>query len=530
MTARTLFTRLFFNGGWATDFGPNFDAAPGPDGSIAIPFLVDAENILYELDGGPHKAPGSAKVNVAALESGAAITGVFDFWKTSGATATQKRVIHVGTVIKADNADGSFSDIKTGLESGKVPSYCQFDDKLIISSTSTSDVPFIYDQTTLSNLGGSPPNFAFAVVHRGRVWAAGDANNRSRLYYSAFLDPEDWSGTGSGHIDIDPGDGDNITGLVSHNNELIVFKGPYSGSIHRITGSSPAGGDGFAKQVLSRGVGCASHNSIFRFRDDIGFISPDGLIRSLAAVVRFGDLEQYTISRPIQKYLFDHVTFSSLDKAQAAHCDIMGLVLIALPIDTSTTNNIILALDHRFEPARWALWNAFDGVSIADVLDGDASNRDICFIGGSDGFLRKLFQPTRSIDGDSAIQMKVTFPFLNFGRPFHKKTVSGGSVGLSPKSNGNITLGWKRDDNAQQTQTISQAGSADVLGPAAANQFTLGTSQLAGSSYVDQFFRLEEGGSFRAIQFQLTDTANNQDFEVHSLSAIIEIDAVSLEN
>jgi hypothetical protein len=59
----TVTARHFFGGGWATDFGPTVDVSPDQSGKVMIPFLTDAENCLYELDGAPHKIGGASKVN-----------------------------------------------------------------------------------------------------------------------------------------------------------------------------------------------------------------------------------------------------------------------------------------------------------------------------------------------------------------------------------------------------------------------------------------------------------------------------------
>ena len=100
MPARAQWIRHTFNGGWATDFGAVFHGSPGQDGSIGVPWLEDAENLIYELDGGPHKMPGTTLLNSSTVGSSTSILGLFDYWRmgTSG-SATQRRVIHAGTVI-----------------------------------------------------------------------------------------------------------------------------------------------------------------------------------------------------------------------------------------------------------------------------------------------------------------------------------------------------------------------------------------------------------------------------------------------
>lgn len=519
------YIRHKFGGGWATDFGPTTDAVPDGAGVLSFPWLNTANDLVYELDGGPHKVPGTGHLNSSALESGATITGITDYWRqgTSG-TPVQKRVIHIGTKAYKDDADGTFTEIASGLTDGAVPNYAQFDDFLIIGSD--GDVPKSWDQTTFQNLAGSPPNFAFSTKHKNFHFAAGVDANPSILYWSVQLDPEDWAGGGSGNIAIDPDDGDRITGIISWKNDLWVFKGPYKGSIHRITGTS---GSDFAHQLFIDGVGAVWQNSIFGFSDDIGFLWADGTIRTLKATSAFGDFNEATMTFPINNHLASIVTFASLRGAWAVNDESQGKILITLPINGSSTNNFILCMDYRFNPVRLSGWPSFAAASLSRVLDAADNDRSIIMMGGYDGFVDKLWRANRILADGTALSMDVITPFVHYGFPQIKKTLAAGALGIAPHSDGNFTFGWTRDNNAQQTTTESQGGT-DVLAPADANQFTLGTSTLAGSQFVDKWFETEEGGEFRSIQYQITDAVANQDLELHSISAFIEPGAESTEN
>jgi hypothetical protein len=536
MSTKQLFVRHIFDGGWATDFGPSSDVGPDQAGMLRVPFLVNAENTIYNLDGSPRKAPGTTKLNSVSLDDGShgaeTIKGLFDFW-ISGASgaSTQHRVLHIGSTIKRDDADGTFVNLFTGLDHDAVPCYTVLEDILIISSDASADVPKSWDGSTAQNLAGTPPNFSFACTHKNRVWAAGVPGNPSRLYYSVLLNGEDWIGSGSGSIDIDPSDGDRITGIISHKNELWVFKGPYKGSIHRISGSSPTGDDPFARATFINGLGAVNHNTLFRARDDIGFMWSDGSIHSLNATAAYGDFHEAALSRPISRYLREHVNFTALKHCWAQNWSDYGIVLFTYPIDGSASPNAILMMDYRFEPVRWAPWPGFSNLAgcLASVIDPTANNQRIIMSGGSDGFVRKLGQPTRSIDGDSAIAFRVTLPHLTYGVPISMKTIEGGSIGIQPLNNGNLTFGWQRDAQAQQTYTVAQGG-GDVLGPADADEFVLDTSTLGGAQFIDRFFSLEEGGEFRSIQIEVNNSANNEDVDIRSLSAILSVGAWSLEN
>jgi len=534
MTEKSQWIKHLIGGGWSSDFGPTADAVQVKEGQVSVPFLVNAENLVYLLDGGTRKSPGTSKLTSSALGSGADIMGIFDAWLsgTSG-TSAQHRIVHVGTVIMKDDGDGSFTNLFTGLEAGKIPSYSMLNDLIIMSSDSSADVPKSWDGSTAQNLAGSPPNFAFSTEHKNRLWAAGNVAVPSRLYYATYLNAADWTGTGSGHIDISPDDGDRITALVSHKNDLWVFKGPYKGSITRITGSAPTGPDSFLRIPFIKGVGAVGHNSIFHFgggqQGDVGFIWSDGTIRSLNATAAFGDYNEAALSRPIQGWIREHINFSKLKFAWADNYDDGGYVLFTLAKDSSSSNNTILMMDYRFKNVRWAEWPAYTAISLMRGIDPGSNNRAIIFSGGTDGHVRKLIQADRSIDGITSISYKMTLPFLNYGTSIMEKTISIAALAIAPKNDGDIIFGWVRDNGTQQTQNISQGGT-DVLGTATTDQFTLGTSVLGGASLNDRFASLEEGGEFKSIQYEAKNAVNFEDVEIHSISTAIEGGSWSTEN
>ena len=530
MSVRTQNLRHQFDGGWATDLGPTVDIVPDQTGRVSIPFLLAAENVFYELDGGPHKIGGTTKVNTDVLESGAVVRGLYDYWYqgTSG-SPTRRRVAHVADKILRDTDDGTFNQtLFSGLSSTAVPNYSTFDDILIMANDSTSDVPRSFDGTTAQSLAGSPPRFSFSVTHQGRQFAAGAYGAPSTLYYSAAFNPEDWVGAGSGTIQIEPNDGDMITGLASYKDELWIFKGPNKGSINRLTGATTST---FAlKPFIKSGLGAAWQNGIFQFKDDLGFVSQYGTIHSLIATASFGDFNEAALSLPIHTWLRDHLNYNRLRFISAVNDPMNGYVLFTLAIDASTTNNIMLMMDYRRypqAPVRWASWPAIAAGSANLFVDTNGLRRVL--IGGNDGFVRRTGVLDRSLDATTAYTAKVTTPHLNYGDPMLMKNISATAVGLAPKGDFDLTFTWTRDDASAQSVTVDQGG-GDVLGPAAANQFTLGTSTLSGSRFVDRYVELTEGGEFRSISYELTQSELSQDMEVHAFSTTIKRSSISTEN
>lgn len=529
MTTKSRFIRHSFGGGWATDFGISADIGPDQGGGVVFPFLTEAENVYFDLDGGPRKIGGTSKLNSSVINSGNEIRGLFDFWRmgTSFAPA-QKRVVYSGTAIYADAADGTFSSIKTGLEDDKTPCFTVFNDKLIMSSDSTVDVPLTYDGTTVSNLGGTPPAFAFSCVHKNYVWAAGVPTAPSTLFWSRLLDGEDWTHATSGGstgIEIDPDDGDRITAIASYKNDLWVFKGPHKGSIHRITGSANTGSDSFARITFIRGLGAVNHNTLFEFRDDLGFMWADGTIHSLKATAAYGDFNEAALSRPIHQYIGENFNRTFLRRAWAAVDSTRSQVVFTVPIGTNQFCTQVLMMDYSREQVQWASWPALNANCVARVIDATNSNKPILMIGGRDGYVRKTGVANKSIDGATAIAAKATMPYTNYGNGLMMKTLAGASLQTAAQGNYSIDLRWTRAGEEQQTQQF------DLTGGATLDSFVLDTDVLDGGTYFERFSDLDSGGGeFRSIQFQVYNAGVDEDLIIRSIGATIETGSNSTEN
>jgi hypothetical protein len=462
-------TVVSFGGGWATDFGPSSTNAPQGN-SLVVPFFTNLDNATLTLDGGFHKLGGAAKLNstqVTESGSGVAVQGLIDVWfqGTSG-SETQKRFAYIGTKLLKDDADGTWDELTTGLVADREPCFAIFEDEVFWASDSNVDTPRRWDGSagSTSAVGGTPPTFSFMVTHKNRMWAAGVASAPSRLYYSGSLDANDWVGATAGSIDIDPSDGDRITGLRSHKNELIVFKGPHRQSIHRITGSSPSGSDAFARETFVNGIGSVNHNGIFTINDDLVFTSPRG-IHSLAATAAFGDYIEAFLSRPILSYYQDSLNHSVLYKNWGANYSTTGQAIWTMPKSGGSVKNVYLVYDYRFQPGRWISWSkdsAYVAANCLAVIENSARKHRI-FAGTTNGYVYEIDRSSHVIDSSTAYTVDVKTPFLNFGTSAHLKTIEDGFMTLRPTGTSTVTFGYTRDRQAEQTIAIDQTV-GDTLG------------------------------------------------------------------
>lgn len=507
----TTIVPLACTGGFDTDSGPMAPHVVDQSGHVVIPWLTTAENLIYHLDGWFQKMPGASKVNSAATGASDAVMGIFDYWRQGTAgSPTQKRVIYAGESIYKDDADGTWDSLKGSLTANAMPWASYMNDEIILSSTSDADVPQVYDQTSIGDLGGTPPDFTVSMEHKDRLFAFGAKAAPSRLYYTVLGDHEDWTGSGSGSIDIFSDDGARITAIKSHNDELVIWKGPEHGAVYRLIGSSPTGAEAFQLIPMVKGVGAVNQQSLIVLGADLAWWSHEG-IHTLSATAQFGNYANAFISAPFATYYQDRLNHSRLPFVWGQNFITHGLALWTVSTAGVTTNDLILGLDYRFRPARAFLWPAYDVASIGMVRD--STNGTIPWVGTYTGFVLRTDQVARNIAG-VGYASRAEGPYLPFGDIFETKAALAGVVDFVPKGGTTFSMGWSRDHHTTQFETVSQSGGA-VL-----DSFTLDTDTLGGGNIRHGFFPME--GLFKALRPHWSQGVNQDgedvDCEIHGLT------------
>jgi hypothetical protein len=199
-----------------------------------------------------------------------------------------------------------------------------------------------------------------------------------------------------------------------------------------------------------------------------------------------------------------------------------------IPIDSSSQPNFILHADYRFRgETRFSGWFDFDGYTcVALVRDPDTNDQPVFMYGGNDKIAYKGQRASR-LQKATEISANVTTPHIDYGAPWYLKTLKAFGIGIEPKTSDDFVVGWERDGNAEQTVTLTQGG-ADVLAPADANQFTLGTSTLGGSRFVNIWRELHNAGEFRSVAYRFTSAEG--DLKMHNFLTWMHVGGESLEN
>lgn len=147
---------------------------------------------------------------------------------------------------------------------------------LIIGVSDSQTTPFKIDMSGTPSgavLGGSPPSGKVGISWNSRAWIGNTSTDPSKLSYSILDDPEDWSSSGSGFVNPQQKDGDELIAVQPiSNNVMLYFK---RHSIFQVVGRT----DPFSVFPLHRGVGCIGKHAIVEADGLVHFITAEGKMR-----------------------------------------------------------------------------------------------------------------------------------------------------------------------------------------------------------------------------------------------------------
>lgn len=120
---------------------------------------------------------------------------------------------------------------------------------------------------------GVAPQGKIGIGWNNVCWIGNTPSEKSKLFYSVVVDETDWNGSGSGFVNPDPDDGDELIAVTPvSNNVMLYFK---ARKIYQIVGRA----DPFAIFELFRNVGCVGKDALVNIDGVVYFITPSGQMR-----------------------------------------------------------------------------------------------------------------------------------------------------------------------------------------------------------------------------------------------------------
>jgi hypothetical protein len=264
-----------------------------------------AQDILnFELDDNGNLATRSGLTELTSDVFPSRITSLHYFTAESGEIGI---LFTTGATVQIIETGGSGLTDLTGALTLPTDTFWQwktFDNIAIgCNKATTGDNPVkVTASSVASALGGSPPKAKYIEVWNSRVWLV-SATEPNQVWGSALGDPEDWA-TGAGAadaltLDVDPADGDLITGLFATREALYVFKRK---RIFKVVSIDPAEAPTVAQNlkvvIHAQTIGCVSPYSIFPILNDVVFLSEQGLA-SLTLAAQTEDFRTALYSRKV---------------------------------------------------------------------------------------------------------------------------------------------------------------------------------------------------------------------------------------
>jgi hypothetical protein len=325
--------------------------------------------------------------NSSPLNNGSVIHGLYTFQDVSGLDQTLVQagdtLFHVnpliGTVIKS---------IGTTYDSPN--QYVTFLGWCFILNSSCPPKRWNGTNESFENMVGWPytaegeivGNPSLGCVYANRLVLAGDATRPNTIYLSALEDPEDFTPTNledsAGAIQISPGDGQRITGLIplyvpySNEHVLLVFK---TKSIYALRGADASS---FRIELVSNTLGTQSPQSFMAVGQDVWFLSSSG-INALGPNTQLGILAVGSLSSEMQGRL-PSLNQAQLHKAFALHDPIQKELWWCVPTESSTVCNEVWVQNYSQSPHKWSLRKGLNmtcghTLPLGQLLSGDASGR-----------------------------------------------------------------------------------------------------------------------------------------------------------
>jgi hypothetical protein len=189
-----------------------------------------------------------------------------------------------------------------------------------------------------SSLLGSPPsNVKYIETHKGRVFMANSSAGKSRLHFCFLNEPEDWTTiagetTDAGFIDVGLDDGDQITGIKSIGNVLLVFK---TTSTWAVFGSNPLD---FKVRKISPTVGCCANKTIIACDTFAIFLANTGVYAANSDGVT---MLSYNIKPTID-------TWTSTQRSTACAGRLNTQYWLAIDSDSNSLPDVVYYLDYVY--------------------------------------------------------------------------------------------------------------------------------------------------------------------------------------
>ena len=358
--------------------------------------------------------PGRAAVGEQVGTS--TVLGLATWYKYDG---TKRLISGSGTVWRAYNGT-LWSDIKTGLTTGKRFEAANYDDLLII--TNGEDDVQKYNGTEVTALGGSPPKSPFVLVAYRRLFLI---EMPHLLRCSDVADIEEWTEPDSAAIPINAKDGDKVTWLQQYKTNIYIWKrhglfelhGPELGHVTKNW-----------RILAVDKVGTPNGRTVQEVDGTLFWLSDS---KNARGIVGWTGGRPEVISDGIADFI-DTINWDYISTA-AAGTDGNGNYLLSVPLGTAQTPTSTIVFNTR--DGSWWLWEGWTPVAYSQHRL--SSNKESYLMGDNNG---TVYSIGGADDAGAAINYEAVVGPAVLGSPTQIKRVRRAYIIVSGKEEESFTL------------------------------------------------------------------------------------------
>lgn len=250
----------------------------------------------------------------------------------------------------------------------------------------------------------------FGIYWKGRHVVAGNISYPSRVFISKVDDAGYFIATGTDAsaewFDVQPSDGDKVTGLSTFYDNLLVFK---EQSTHKAAPSNSTGDFVSSVSLINNSVGCVSHRTIDSVDNDVFFLSRKGVYVVGNEPNFFDTIRTNEVSAKVHPEI-EGITATNYGLTSAIYYNYR--YYLSYPFGGTTYNNRVLVYDTRY--GAWTLNKGYYPNCFNSYID--SSGAEHLYIGGDN--TGKVYEMESGYGDDGAdIYSYVKSPALDLGSP-----------------------------------------------------------------------------------------------------------------
>lgn len=390
----------------------------------AAPYLLtesqcrDCRNVTGTSIGSVRKRDGSTLLDsISELDSIHTVFPVNTSTKSllvvgKRAGASEDRIVTVAT-------NGTVTVLKDGLTQGQRWSFVQAPTsggQGPIYGVNGVDPPQYWDGSASStsnwtaSTGTIPTACKYLTYHQDTIWASGASATPGRVFYSGLTqvgnvftpDPRNWDN--DNWVDIEPQDGEIITGLGKVSSYVLVFKPHNTYAIHDPTTGAWRG--------VNSGIGCSANRSIVETKKGTMFLSED------AGVCGTDGSNVWTVGENVLPLTRAAANTYPTVLPYACGTYFNDSYYLSLPTENSY-NDLTMELD--VESGAW--WLHTIQANQFALLDPNGTPK--LYAGDSNGFeVSRVLVPSVFTDNDANYETYWEGPFWPFGQPHLNKRMT----------------------------------------------------------------------------------------------------------